>query len=250
MIEQLKYLVQLQTLENTKKCLIAEYNEIPRKKAKLEKDFQEFENTYLMKKTELEHLKKQHRDLERQISILEDRLKKSRQKESEVKTNKEYKAILKEQEDIKLEIAQKEDSLLECMEKIDHLQKELAVLERELTLKKQALKSDIEKLDKEAELIKNKIEKLESLKDEIKGKLSDQLRKKCEFLMLKQDGIAVAPVDKGICQVCHVSLPPQKFIELQKDKELMNCPHCHRFIYWPQHEKYMIAEKEILSSLE
>jgi len=29
-----------------------------------------------------------------------------------------------------------------------------------------------------------------------------------------------------------MNLPPQKFIELQMDQELMTCPHCQRIIYF------------------
>lgn len=250
MNDQLKYLIQFQVLENQKKALTNELDEIPRKKSKLEKDFNEFESQYLMKKTELDHLRKFYRDLEKQVAMLEERLKRARQKESEVKTNKEYRALLAEQEDIKREIAEKEDQMLECMEKTEALQVKVREMERELAKRREQLQKDLAELDVRRETINKKILQVGKIQDELKNKLDEQLKKKCEFLMLKKGGIAVAPVEKGICRVCHVSLPPQKFIELQKDQALMNCPHCQRFIYWPQHEKYASAEKEILQSIE
>ncbi|MEJ5300498.1 MAG: C4-type zinc ribbon domain-containing protein [Thermodesulforhabdaceae bacterium] len=250
MQDQLKYLIQFQVLENQRKNFLEELKDIPRKKVKLEKDFNEFESHFLMKKTEIEHQRKFYRDLEKQIAMLEDRFRKSRQKESEVKTNKEYKALLAEQEEIKREIGQKEDQLLECMEKIELLQQEVRNLERQVAERREALRKDLEALDAEQYEIEQKIVRIGKLQEDLKIKLDEQLRKKCEFLMLKKNGIAVAPVEKGVCRVCHVSIPPQKFIELQKNESLMNCPHCQRFIYWPQHEKYVSAEKEILSFLE
>jgi predicted nucleic acid-binding Zn-ribbon protein len=54
----------------------------------------------------------------------------------------------------------------------------------------------------------------------------------------------VAAVENGVCQVCHMIIPPQKFIELQRDQDIMQCPHCHRFIYWPGHEGYCLPEGE------
>lgn len=250
MNDQLKYLIQFQVLENQRKTFLTELDEIPKKKSKLEKDFNDFESQYLMKKTELDHLRKFYRDLEKQIAMLEERLRRARQKEGEVKTNKEYRALLAEQEDIKREIAEKEDQMLECMEKTEALQAQVKELEREVAKKREQLKKDLLELDVYRESVDKKILRVGKIQTELKNKLDEQLKKKCEFLMLKKGGIAVAPVEKGICRVCHVSLPPQKFIELQKDQALMNCPHCQRFIYWPQHENYASAEKEILESIE
>lgn len=249
MNNQLKYLIQFQILENKKKSFHSELDDIPKRKAKAEKDFNDFESQYLMKKTELDHLRKFYRDLERQVTILEERLRRARQKESEVKTNKEYRALLSEQEDIKREIAEKEDQMLECMEKTERLQEEVKLLERQVAERRANLQKELEELDAYRGEIEKKLVQLDKLQEELKSKLDEQLKKKCEFLMIKKGGIAVAPVEKGVCRVCHVSLPPQKFIELQKDQSLMHCPHCQRFIYWPQHEKYASAEEEILASI-
>lgn len=247
MNDQLKYLIQFQALENKKRAFRVELEDIPKRKTKLEKEFNEFESQYLMKKTELDHLRKFYKDLEKQVVMLEERLKRARQKESEVKTNKEYRALLAEQEEIKREIAEKEDQMLECMEKVEHLQEEVRGLERQVAERRDKLQRELVELDAYGKEIGNKLVQLDKVQEDLKTKLDEQLKKKCEFLMIKKGGIAVAPVEKGVCRVCYVSLPPQKFIELQKDETLMHCPHCQRFIYWPQHEKYASAEKEILA---
>jgi predicted nucleic acid-binding Zn-ribbon protein len=53
-----------------------------------------------------------------------------------------------------------------------------------------------------------------------------------DFIRSHLKDAAVAPVMDGTCQICHMSLPPQQFIELRRCEELMNCPHCQRIIYW------------------
>ncbi len=249
MNEQLKYLIQLQALENKKKALLKEKEEVPKKKASKEKEFNEFEAQYIMKKAELDNLRKLHRELEQQVSQLEQKLRRSREKEREVKTNKEYRALLREQEDLKHEIVEREDRILECMEKIETLSKEVRQLEKDVDKKRSELKSELERLDREFSEIDGKVELLEEMQIRVKEKLEPQYKKRCEFLMVRQGGVAVAPVEKGICKVCHVSLPPQQFIELQKDKSIMNCPHCHRFIYWPGHSEYVEAADEIVQKI-
>jgi len=244
--EQLKYLIQLQALEDRKKALLKEKEEIPKLKIRKEREFQEFEAQYVMKKAELENLQKHHKDLEKEIAELERKLSRCIQKEREVKTNEEYRALLKEQEYLKVEIVEKEDKVLECMERVEILSKEVKRLGKEVEERRSRLKQELTELDEATLSIDAKVEAVEKAQKEIKEKLDPQVRRRCESLMARQGGIAVAPVEKGICKVCHVSLPPQQFIELQKDTMVMNCPHCHRFIYWPGHEVYIEAAKEII----
>jgi len=57
-----------------------------------------------------------------------------------------------------------------------------------------------------------------------------------EFIRSRIKDAAVAPVIGGICQLCHMRLPPQQFIELRQLKGLMNCPSCQRIIYWVEYD--------------
>ena len=36
----------------------------------------------------------------------------------------------------------------------------------------------------------------------------------------------------GICLGCHINLPPQMFNELQRYREVRQCPSCHRIVFW------------------
>ena len=44
-------------------------------------------------------------------------------------------------------------------------------------------------------------------------------------------GYAVAPVVKGICQGCHMALPPQLSNVLARMESIQTCPRCGRLIY-------------------
>jgi hypothetical protein len=49
---------------------------------------------------------------------------------------------------------------------------------------------------------------------------------------------------KGVCQCCHLAIPPQKFNELIKGEKMMSCPHCMRIIYWGDDERYKSTDTE------
>jgi len=101
LLEQLRYLVQLQNLQNRKALLLRSRDETPKKIAEIEKEYQQVEAEYLVKKAELDHARKMHRNLEQEVGDLELKINRSKQRMSEVKTNKEYQAMLKEIEELK-----------------------------------------------------------------------------------------------------------------------------------------------------
>ena len=59
--------------------------------------------------------------------------------------------------------------------------------------------------------------------------------KRYEFIRSRIKNPVIVPVDAGICSGCHISIPPQSFIELQKGIQILSCPNCQRLIYWSDH---------------
>ena len=35
-----------------------------------------------------------------------------------------------------------------------------------------------------------------------------------------------------MCQLCHVKLRPQMFVELKRNDEIVQCPSCSRILYY------------------
>ena len=79
-------------------------------------------------------------------------------------------------------------------------------------------------------------EELKTLDRELEGFENQRkgLRKEIDANLLKQydnigghkEGIAVSSVVKGVCQACHLGIPPQKFNELMRGDEL---PSLHAY---------------------
>ncbi len=245
MLDQLKCLIEYQKIEDKKNQLIRSYEEAPRRIAELEKEFEDFEGQYLSKKEEYDNAKKTHRSVEQQVEDLGARLGRQKTRQGEVKTNKEYQAVLKEIDETKKDVVKSEDSVLELMDRIERLGGEVAELEKDLAERRRKLDKDKAILQREGEALKVRMDRLEGIRQLVRERVTPELLKKTDFLFLKQAGIAVSAVENGVCKVCHMNIPPQKFIELQRDEDLMQCPHCHRFLYWPGHEGYCVSEEDI-----
>ncbi len=245
MLEQLRHLVELQHLENKKTLLIRSRNETPKRIAEVEREFQQAEAEYLIKKGELDHARKLHRSVEQSVGEQEAKIVRSRQRMSEVKNNKEYQAMLKEIEELKKDISSKEDQMLEIMERIESFSVQLKQEEKVLAQLKQKMELDRSELLEQSEKVNEQLDRFEAAQHKVREKLEASLLKRCDSLFQRHSGIAVAAVESGVCQVCHMNIPPQKFIELQRDENIFNCPHCHRFIYWPGHVDYQVLEEEL-----
>lgn len=245
MLQQLRYLVELQVLEDKKNQLIRGFNDTPRRMAEIEQEYTRFEQALLTRRAESEHARKLHRALEQSIADLENRIARSRIRMNEVKNNKEYQAILREIDDFKAEIRRKEDEALEVMEQIETINKELKTLEREFEVHKARLEADRKVLEEESNRLRERLDRLDAVAAEIRAKIEPNLLKRCDSLLARQSGVAVAPVEGGTCMVCHLNIPPQKFIELQKDETILQCPHCHRFLFWVGNEAYQVMDEDL-----
>jgi hypothetical protein len=70
------------------------------------------------------------------------------------------------------------------------------------------------------------------VRDRMASALDASLRRKYEQIFERRGGTAVVEVRNGICQGCHINLPPQLFNELQRTRDVRMCPNCHRILFW------------------
>ncbi len=245
MQEQLKQLIELQKLESEFQVLEREKIGIPRQLRELEKDYEQFTGQLTIKKQIYEEGSREKLVFEQEIRELENQLSRRKRRLLEMKNNREYQACLREVDNIKREIKEKEDQLLELMTSLEALNEEIQSGEKELELRKEEYERRKGELEKKAVELDKKLKAFDVERKKISKKIDPGLLKKFNFIKDKRNGIAVAPVDNGVCQVCHMNIPPQTFIELQKNEKMHNCPNCQRFIYWSRfEEQFEKAEKQ------
>ena len=236
--ETLQLLIELQVIERKVQALADQKARAPKQIAVLEEEEKEAEGTLLEKQEMLKSVKMSHRELEREVEDFEGRKAASKQKLIDVKSNKEYQAILKEIDDIEGLVRGREDQIIERMESTELLEKEIKEHKRLVTEARERRKREGTQIEQEAKTADRLIAALEEEKKKLKPKIPAELLRKYQFLRANRAGVALAPVSKGTCQVCHMNLPPQMCIDLQKNENMMYCPNCQRIIYWTGHEAY------------
>ncbi len=149
-----------------------------------------------------------------------------------VKNNKEYQAVLKEIDELKAKNSSMENTMLEYLDDMDVKNKEI-----------EEIKKDFQKLSKDMEMEKINLihqneereKELRNFNEEYELRLSDipeDILREYEDIKKNVSKNAVVFVKDGICSGCNLSIPPQKYNELQKFKAIELCTRCGRIIYY------------------
>jgi predicted nucleic acid-binding Zn-ribbon protein len=230
--EQLELLWELQRIDLELEGIKEERERYPKEIKKLD-ERQNIEKERVQKEKErVESLEKTRRQKEGHLNVEQEKIKKAERRMSEVKTNKEYQALLSEIDMIKEANSRIEEEVLQVLDEIDELKKDLFKREKEVGI-------TLEKIEGERKKIQEKMvldDRVWNEQMERRGILSKQIESKLfklyNTLKDKRGGVGVVNVKNETCQGCFVNVPPQMFIEVQKNNALIRCPHCNRILYW------------------
>jgi uncharacterized protein len=236
--DTIRLLTKLQECDNRIQDIMKQKEQGPLRIQVVMEELKTFELNLKGNDDHIESLKKERRKLEQEIQDYDGKIEKSNGKLFNIKSNKEYSAALKEVEDLKRLKFDIEEKALQIMEEIE-------TREVDNTLQKGKLKELKIKIEKEKSAIEKQLLVLdgelgiyEKQRAEFVTGLDRDLWKKYLFLKEKKGGLAVSAVRAGVCQTCHIGIPPQKFIELIRGDAIMSCPHCNRIIYWGEDKDF------------
>jgi len=238
---ELQLLIELQQVERKIQALSDQQARAPEQLAALEELARSAEAGRDRQREMVENARKARRRVELEVEELEQRARKSRERLGSVKTNKEYQALLKEIEDLQGLIREREDQILEQMETVERHRSLLEEGERAAEEARQRLTSEGAEIEAERARADSQMEVLRRQQEALNPQIPADLLQTYRVLRAHRSGTAVAPVVQGACQMCHMNLPPQVFIDLQKDEHVLHCPTCQRIIYWVGHEAYQSA---------
>jgi predicted nucleic acid-binding Zn-ribbon protein len=230
--KQLELLWELQKIDLDLKSIKEEQDRYPKEIKKLDEK-QNLEKERIQKERErIELLEKERRKKEGHLTLEQEKIKRAEGRMFEVKTNKEYQALLSEIDAIKEETSREEEEILQVMDEIDDLKKDLLKREKEMAV-------TLEKIEGERKVLQERMaqgdliwKKQMERREVVSKQLESKLLKLYNTLKEKRQGVSVVSAKGETCQGCFVNVPPQMFIEVQKNNALIRCPNCNRILYW------------------
>jgi uncharacterized protein len=180
------------------------------------------------------------RELELQLKSDEGSVARAKSKLQQVKTSKDYMAAQREVEATRKLIGEREEEILKLIEGIEAKKKAIAQMEKDYG-ELAGLVAEEEKAT-EARLaeVRGRLAGERAERDAIAAQVRPDILKKYSSIRMRR-GLAVVPVAKGVCQGCHMSIPPQLFNLLQRGQTVETCPTCARIIYWSE----LMADKKL-----
>lgn len=155
-----------------------------------------------------------------------------RMRMNRIKNIKELQAVQREIDQIKQNNSVLEEEIIQIMEDIDGIKKqieskesELSALHEEWQTKQQALSAEITSLDA---AVSEAMGRRQGIATQVAGDLISRY----ELIFSRRGGMAVVEVAAGICQGCHMNIPPQLWNEIIKGEKVHLCPSCQRILYF------------------
>ena len=117
------------------------------------------------------------------------------------------------------------------LEEIDRLKTDYASTIERAHKERKEIEEEQAKVREQMVIVEQNIIHWHHNREEIVRELDPELLKRYTTLKERRNGIAVVLVKDEGGQGGYVNTPPQMYNEVQKNKEIIICPNCHRILY-------------------
>jgi uncharacterized protein len=231
MTPDLEGLVRLQKAETELRRAESELAEVPKQRAELDASVASERGRLEAVREAAANSLKTRRQLEGELQDLETKRSKYKGQLMEVKTNKEYTAMLHEIEAVERDVRAREDQILAEMERAETLSADVKREEAEFKNAEARHRDDGRLLDARAEALRKEAARLSAERDAIAETITSEARELFQRVA-RLRGVAVAEARDAMCQLCHVKLRPQMFMDLKRNDEVVQCPSCSRILFY------------------
>jgi predicted nucleic acid-binding Zn-ribbon protein len=230
--EQLDRLIKLQQIDLKLRAINHVIEEFPSRMAAAELPLRESQVHLGNSKQKLETFEKKKRDKERELEDVDNKISKLKARTVEIKTNKEYQALLKEIESFEKQRSDREDEILLVMEESDTASKQIKAEEAKFRTARDKVEAFKKKLGDEKSEVEKELLTIKEERTQIAQTVDKEIYELYMSLMEACNGIAVTEAREEICQGCNMNIPPQLFVEIKKNEEIISCPQCRRLLYF------------------
>jgi uncharacterized protein len=232
MNQQLEELIKLQQIDSKLLHLSRAIRAFPERLAVAEAPLKKSEVFLNNVKQKLASLEKKKRDRERELEDTVGKIEKLKVRTSDIKTNKEYQALLKEIESVEKERSSIEDYILSVMEDMDSASKLAKAEETKFEAEKEKIEALKKKIEDEKADVEKELLSVRKERDSVAASVEKEAYDLYASLIEPCGGLVVTEARGEICQGCNMNIPPQLFVEIKKNEDIITCPQCRRIIFY------------------
>jgi hypothetical protein len=139
--------------------------------------------------------------------------------------------MLHEIENVEREIKAREDQILLEMERAETLGAEVKREEVVFKNAEERHRAETKTLAERQAALEAEIGRYRGERESVAQGLADDLLE-LYGRVARLRGSAVAAARDEMCQVCHMKLRPQMYMDLKRNEEIVQCPACNRILYF------------------
>jgi len=228
--EQLVFLLQLQQSDVKVRELETASTQLPARLDPLRRDLAKLQGMLDVERAKLTETETWRKTQQDQLDREREALKAAQSKLQASKNSKEFGAASREVENKRKSISDREAELKKVVEASTTSNTQLEARDKDVDgVRSELTQNEAAMADQLASLIAQLAE-ARTIRDEARAHVEKQWLKIYDTLAAKR-GYAVAPVIKGVCQGCHMALPPQLNNILARMESIETCPRCGRLVY-------------------
>jgi predicted nucleic acid-binding Zn-ribbon protein len=228
--EQLVLLLQLQQSDGTVRELQTALNHLPTKLDPLRRDLAKLQGMLDGERGKLNETNSWRKAQQEMIDREREALRQAQGKFQASKNTKEFNASSREVENKRKAIGDRETELKKVNEAAAQSTTQLDARSQDVDAVRAELASSEAAMAGQLDALRTQLAEATAARDAARVQVDIQWVKIYDSLAAKK-GYAVAPVVKGVCQGCHMALPPQLANVLARMQSIQTCPRCGRLIY-------------------
>jgi predicted nucleic acid-binding Zn-ribbon protein len=228
--EDVQYLIQIvkKDMEIKERRKLTE--SVPVRVKAIDKELKKMDEDLNETKHVLDTLEQEKRHIEMDLKTQHSELAKKKDEQRQVKDNKEYRAILAEIDYITKRVDQEEERMLAILDEGEARRKEMQILNDKITVEKNKLLAEKEKLQQEMQMASDGLKILEDEKIRIMPRISEGVRRLYSRVLVAKGDSGVANLVGDICYGCYSRVPPQKAHEVRQNNQILKCEVCGRIL--------------------
>lgn len=158
-----------------------------------------------------------------------EKIRKLRQQQMTLKTNREFRAMNQEIAGIELEVSQMEDEELKAVDDLDATSEPISEAEQALAEEQTNVQGYLDELD---QMLKEVEAQLAEAEEQRKTLVEGVDRRWLTYYerVLATRGNAVVTLEDGVCDGCHMNLPPAVSVEVKRRQRIVTCDFCGRIL--------------------
>jgi hypothetical protein len=224
------FLLQLQQADVKVRELDAAAKALPAKLDPLRRDLAKLQGMLEIERGKLAETETWRKSQQELLDREREALKAAQSKLAASKNTKEFGAANREVDNKRKSISDREAELRKVSEASGQSQTQLQARDTDVAgVRDELARSEAAIADQRAAL-DAELAAAVQLRDDARGRVDKTWLKTYDALSAKR-GYAVAPVIKGVCQGCHMALPPQLNNVLARMESIETCPRCARLVY-------------------